>query len=179
MRPSSRSTNLLRKRLILKDDCGRGTAAGDNCSSAASPHPRRTRYLSGLGTAILPATDLGKLRRSVRDRTSAWVGKIVQNRFVFESPDLEVLNSRVASGVLSELQRGLASLGFEMDPADSFGVIALRVVDARNVGTAYLELRDGDIELRIILQQDQDIETAPAASLSSGGPVGRRTRVHA
>lgn len=62
----------------------------------------------------------------------------------------------VEGAFLTELQSGLKRLGFAAVPEDSFGVLALRVVDDQHVGTAYVEFKDGAIRMRIVLQQDRD-----------------------
>ena len=49
------------------------------------------------------------------------------------------------------LERGFEQLGIETVVEDTFGVIALRIVDRSHVGTAYLELKDGNLRLRIVL----------------------------
>ena len=49
------------------------------------------------------------------------------------------------------LERGFEKLGIETVVEDTFGVIALRIVDSSRVGTAYLELKDGNLRLRIVL----------------------------
>jgi len=62
----------------------------------------------------------------------------------------------IEGAFLEELQAGLKRLGFSTVPEDSFGVLALRVVDDCHVGTAYVEFRDGAIRMRIVIQQDRD-----------------------
>jgi hypothetical protein len=65
------------------------------------------------------------------------------------------------------LERGLSQLGFQTVPEDSFGVIALRVVDRDHVGTAYVEFKDGTVQMRIVLLQDRG-EVGVGSQSSSG-----------
>jgi hypothetical protein len=57
--------------------------------------------------------------------------------------------------ITQTLKRGFEELGIETVVEDTFGVIALRVVDDSRVGTAYLELKDSSLRLRVVLVDDQ------------------------
>ena len=65
---------------------------------------------------------------------------------------------RVARGIYESitraLERGLDELGIQTVAEDTFGVIALRIVDDSHVGTAYLELKDCSLRLRIVLDDE-------------------------
>jgi hypothetical protein len=58
---------------------------------------------------------------------------------------------RLYEAVTRALERGFEELGIQTVVEDTFGVIALRIVDDSHVGTAYLELKDCSLRLRIVL----------------------------
>jgi hypothetical protein len=76
--------------------------------------------------------------------------------------------SLVGAALLDEVRRGLRNVGFETIPEDSFGLLAIRVSDPNHVGTAYVELKDGEIRTRIVLVCDSS-----AAEVSEGSSKKR------
>lgn len=81
--------------------------------------------------------------------------------------DTEEVSDNLGTRLQNDLKDGLASLGLELVVEDSIGVIALRVVNDNNVGTAYLEIRDGGLQIRVILANDQNVEIAGARRAGS------------
>jgi hypothetical protein len=74
---------------------------------------------------------------------------------MFDAKMTDAVMTALEHSVLDELSSGLERLGFAAVPEDSFGILALRVVDEKHVGTAYVEFRDGSLRVRIVLQQDR------------------------
>jgi hypothetical protein len=67
--------------------------------------------------------------------------------------------------IASAIERGLSRLGIAAVFEGSTGIFALRVVDTQHVGTAYLELRDGGMRMRIVLLEEvTDEQFASSAS---------------
>jgi hypothetical protein len=70
---------------------------------------------------------------------------------VLDSSDQDGAARRIYDSITRVLEHGLEELGIETVAEDTFGVIALRIVDDSRVGTAYLELKDCSLRLRIVL----------------------------
>ncbi len=70
---------------------------------------------------------------------------------VFDSSDPNGAARQMYDSITRVLERGFEELGIETVAEDTFGVIALRIVDDSRVGTAYLELKDCSLRLRIVL----------------------------
>jgi hypothetical protein len=77
------------------------------------------------------------------------------DEFIYDSAATDDAAARIGPSVLERLEKGLADLGFQIVADEAFGVIALHVVDNRHVGTAYVEFKNGGVELRIVLEQDR------------------------
>ncbi len=67
------------------------------------------------------------------------------------SADLAAL--RIREGMEGVLTRELAPLGLEPVFEDSFATLVLRVSSTRQTGTAYVELRQDDVRMRIVLER--------------------------
>jgi aspartate aminotransferase-like enzyme len=78
--------------------------------------------------------------------------------FVYETRACDEAASRMYREIASAIRRGLSALGLEPVFEDSTAVAAIRVVDERNLGTAYLEIRDCGIRMRIVLAPEQPEE---------------------
>lgn len=70
---------------------------------------------------------------------------------LFDSSDPNGAARHIYDSITRVLERGFEELGIETVAEDTFGVIALRIVDDARVGTAYLELKDCSLRLRIVL----------------------------
>lgn len=81
--------------------------------------------------------------------------KALEVERVFDIQKTNHASVEIGSQVTHALESGLSSLGFEFIPEDSIGVLAVRVVDTCSVGTAYLEFRDGQLNVRVVLQDDR------------------------
>jgi hypothetical protein len=73
---------------------------------------------------------------------------------VFDASELDAVSDLLGAAMMDTLQNGLRAVHLDVVPEDSIGVIALRVVDSRSVGTAYLEFRDGELQVRVVLHND-------------------------
>jgi hypothetical protein len=70
---------------------------------------------------------------------------------VYDTVLADLAALRIRKGVEYVLTRELRHLGLEPVFEDSFATYALRVASARQTGTAYLELRQDDARMRIVL----------------------------
>jgi hypothetical protein len=59
----------------------------------------------------------------------------------------------IREGMEAVLTRELAPLGLEPVFEDSFATLVLRVSSTRQTGTAYVELRQDDVRMRIVLER--------------------------
>lgn len=75
--------------------------------------------------------------------------------YVIDSCDADGPARGMYDALTLVLERGFEQLGIETVVEDTFGVIALRIVDDSRVGTAYLELKDCSLRLRIVLVDEQ------------------------
>jgi hypothetical protein len=60
---------------------------------------------------------------------------------------------RIREGVEGVLTRELGPLGLDPVFEDSFATLVLRVSSTRQTGTAYVELRQDDARMRIVLER--------------------------
>ena len=70
---------------------------------------------------------------------------------VFDTVISDNLATEIFRDFKAAVRSRLQAVGIEPVFEDAFGVFALSVVDAQHVGTAYLELRDDNAALRILL----------------------------
>jgi hypothetical protein len=90
------------------------------------------------------------------------------NEFIYDSEATDEAAVRIGPGILAELEDGLEDLGFQIVADEAYGVIAVHVVDSRHVGTAYVEFKNGGVELRILLARDGSPEHDEATVHESG-----------
>ncbi len=73
---------------------------------------------------------------------------------VYDTVVADIAAIRIREDVERVLTRELAPLGLEPVFEDSFAALVLRVSSARQTGTAYIELRQDDVRMRIVLHPD-------------------------
>lgn len=74
--------------------------------------------------------------------------------FVYDTNASDEVARVIYAEITTAIERGLSRLGIEAVFEDSHGVLALRVADERNLGTAYLELRHCGMRMRIVLFEE-------------------------
>jgi len=78
------------------------------------------------------------------------------SEFLWDDATRPDIAAQVARDVWNELRSGLLRMGFEVTNEQSFGLIALRVFDRWHVGTAFVELIEGSVQMRLVLLNDQE-----------------------
>jgi hypothetical protein len=71
---------------------------------------------------------------------------------VYDTVLADLAAIRIREGIEGVLNRELGPLGLEPVFEDSFAALVLRVSSTRQTGTAYVELRQDDVRMRIVLQ---------------------------
>jgi hypothetical protein len=72
---------------------------------------------------------------------------------VYDTVLADIAAIRIRAGIEGVLTRELDPLGLDPVFEDSFAAVVLRVSSARQTGTAYVELRQGDARMRIVLER--------------------------
>ncbi len=77
-----------------------------------------------------------------------------EHHFVYDTNASDEVARVIYAEIATAIERGFSRLGIEAVFEDSHGLLALRVADQRNLGTAYLELRHCGLGMRIVLSEE-------------------------
>jgi hypothetical protein len=95
----------------------------------------------------------------------------VAREAVFDSALSEDVASLILHDITASMRRHLQAIGIEPVFEDVIGIVALAVVDEHHVGTAYLEVRNGDASLRILFADEPAVRVTNGVTRVENGPV--------
>lgn len=94
------------------------------------------------------------------------IGVASDSNFVYDTEACDEVARSIYEEISSAIERGLSRLGMTPVFEDANGVVAVRVVDKKNLGTAYLELRGRVMLMRLVLFEDRLEEELPLSAPS-------------
>lgn len=86
--------------------------------------------------------------------SAGWACMPSDQNFIYDVATSDEAARLMYLDIASSIERAFSRLGMQAVFEGSTGVIAVRVADERNLGTAYLELRDCEMRMRIVLFED-------------------------